>query len=113
LRRQIDATGDGVLMDLLEEFRDYPMPRGGGSASPEDETGMIAIPFRLSTIDGVLSFFSTTTLFGTPADITVAELVIEAFLPADAATADVMRRVSHSRETYQNERYPQRPRLAS
>ena len=48
---------------------------------------MIAIPFRLATIDGVLSFFSTTTLFGTPVDITVSELAIEAFLPADAETA--------------------------
>ena len=55
-------------------------------------SGTIAIPFRVATIDGVLSFFSTTTLFGAPVDITVSELTIEAFLPADAETAAIMRR---------------------
>ena len=93
LRRQTDVSGDGALMDLLEEVRDYPGMRGGDAAGPEVDNGMIAIPFRLATIDGVLSFFSTTTMFGTPVDITVSELAIEAFLPADAQTAEVMRRL--------------------
>jgi transcriptional regulator with XRE-family HTH domain len=97
LRRQIDVTGDGVLTDLLEELRDYPVPRG--ARPPEDESGMIAIPFQLATIDGVLSFFSTTTLFGTPVDITVSELAIEAFLPADTATTEIMRRLAHQEDT--------------
>jgi transcriptional regulator with XRE-family HTH domain len=100
LRRQIDVTGDAVLTDLLEELRDYPSPRGAGPP-PEDESGMIAIPFRLATIDGVLSFFSTTTLFGTPIDITVSELAIEAFLPADAETAEIMRRLAQEGEKRQ------------
>jgi transcriptional regulator with XRE-family HTH domain len=104
LRRQIDVTGDAVLMDLLEELRDYPGPRGGASPGPEDAAGMIAIPLRLATIDGVLSFFSTTTLFGTPVDITVSELAIEAFLPADAQTAEIMRRVAQSGEMRQEAR---------
>jgi transcriptional regulator with XRE-family HTH domain len=104
LRRQIDVTGDPVLLDLLDELRDYPIPRGAGRHDAEDESGMIAIPFRLATIDGVLSFFSTTTLFGTPVDITVSELAIEAFLPADTATAEVMRRVAQSGETHQEVR---------
>lgn len=94
LRRQIDLGGDPVLMDLLEEVRDYPAPRGG--ALPESGGGQstIAVPFQLATIEGVLSFFSTCTVFGTPVDITVSELAIEAFLPADPATAEMMRRVS-------------------
>jgi hypothetical protein len=91
LRRQIDVGGDPVLMDLLEEIRDYPSPVGLGTRDTEPD--VIAIPFRLATIDGVLSFFSTTTVFGMPVDITVAELAIEAFLPADSATAEIMRRV--------------------
>lgn len=94
LRRQIEVSGDGVLTDLLEEVRDYPVPRNSGPPGRENEHDMIAIPFQLSTIDGVLSFFSTTTLFATPVDITVAELAIEAFLPADAETAAVMRRIA-------------------
>ena len=98
LRRQIDVSGDAVLMDLLEELRDYPNPRGSGGSKPEDESGMMAIPFRLATIDGVLSFFSTTTLFGTPVDITVSELAIEAFLPADIETAEIMRRLAQQVE---------------
>jgi transcriptional regulator with XRE-family HTH domain len=101
LRRQIDVSGDGVLMDLLEELRDYPTLRGAGPPDHGEDAGMIAIPFQLATIDGVLSFFSTTTLFGTPVDITVAELAIEAFLPADAETAEVMRRVAQHAETRQ------------
>jgi transcriptional regulator with XRE-family HTH domain len=104
LRRQIDVFGDAVLMDLLEELRDYPRVRGNGSQAPEDEGGMLAIPFRLATIDGVLSFFCTTTVFGTPVDITVSELAIEAFLPADAQTAEIMRRVAHQTETGQQVR---------
>jgi transcriptional regulator with XRE-family HTH domain len=91
LRRQIDVSGDAVLMDLLEELFDYPGPRGTHSPNPTDESASIAIPFRLATINGVLSFFSTTTLFGAPVDITVSELTIEAFLPADAGTAEIMR----------------------
>jgi hypothetical protein len=48
----------------------------------------------LATVHGPLAFFSTTTVFGRPVDITLAELAIEAFFPADAATLSVMRRMS-------------------
>ena len=106
LRRQIDVSGDAMLMDLLEEIRDYPTPRGNGQPAAVHECGMIAIPFRLATIDGVLSFFSTTTLFATPVDITVSELTMEAFLPADAETAEIMRRASQPAETRQPSRQP-------
>ena len=62
-------------------------------AKPRDfET--LAVPLRLATVHGPLAFFSTTTVFGRPVDITLAELAIEAFFPADAATANVMRRMS-------------------
>lgn len=91
LRRQIDQSGDGVLVDLLEEIRDYPFPRTNQSAEPAEERDLIATPFRLATIDGTLSFHCTTTSFGMPIDITLSELAIEAFLPADAHTADIMR----------------------
>ena len=40
---------------------------------------------------GTLAFFSTTTVFGTPVDITLSELALEAFYPADAATAAALR----------------------
>ena len=90
LNRQIAVCGDPTLFDLLEEIRDYPSPRDNPAPDRADSE-MVATAFRLATIDGELSFFSTTTLFGTPLDITVAELAIEAFLPADSATAAIMR----------------------
>jgi transcriptional regulator with XRE-family HTH domain len=104
LRRQIDVAGDLALVDLLEELRDYPSPPGTGAPEPDEESGMIAIPFRLATIDGILSFFNTTTLFDAPVDITVSELAIEAFMPADAGTDAIMRGVSASGETRQSVR---------
>ena len=84
LRHQIAATGDPALAALLDELRAYPAPpadRGPAHAAP-------VVPVRLRDPDGrELAFLSTTTLFGTPGDVTVAELAIEAFLPADDATA--------------------------
>jgi transcriptional regulator with XRE-family HTH domain len=97
LRRQANASGDKVLTDLLEEIRDYPNPCG--AACPDQaEADTVAVPLRLATFDGVLSFFNTTTSFATPLDVTVAELAIEAFLPADAATAASMRQVATADE---------------
>jgi hypothetical protein len=62
-------------------------------ARPRDfET--LAVPLRLATVHGPLAFFSTTTVFGRPIDITLAELAIEAFFPADAATVSIMRRMA-------------------
>jgi hypothetical protein len=48
------------------------------------------VPITMRTEAGELSFVSTTTLFGTPGDVTVAELAIEAFLPADDLTAEAL-----------------------
>jgi transcriptional regulator with XRE-family HTH domain len=100
LRRQIDLGGDPVLMDLLEEIRNYPNPPC--QESPGRENDSIGVPFRLATIDGVLSFFATTTQFATPLDITVSELALEAFLPADAETARIMRQIAEQQETCRN-----------
>jgi transcriptional regulator with XRE-family HTH domain len=93
LRRQVDLSADPVLAALLAELRGYPAPL---SAAPTamPEYGEMVVPFRLTTPRGVLSFFSTTTVFGTPIDITLAELALESFFPADAATADSLRRLA-------------------
>ena len=53
----------------------------------------IALPLRLMTKEGELSFISTVTVFGTPIDVTLSELAIEAFFPADEKTAEMMSRV--------------------
>lgn len=86
LRHQIAATGDSELMRLHDELDSYP---GGDSADPAGGVALV-VPLRLRVGDGELSFSSTTTLFGTPLDVTVSELAIEAFFPADDATARVL-----------------------
>ncbi|MCO6418725.1 helix-turn-helix domain-containing protein [Siccirubricoccus sp. KC 17139] len=84
LRRQVEVAADPALAALLEELRRYPAPR---EKPPEVAAESIAVPLRLALPAGVLSFLSTTTVFGTPVDVTLSELAVEAFLPADPATA--------------------------
>ncbi|HKW35267.1 MAG TPA: helix-turn-helix transcriptional regulator [Candidatus Acidoferrum sp.] len=96
LRRLILVSGDPVLVKLLQEFRDYPVPgcTGAGASSIDPENHRIVVPFQLRTEAGTLSFFSTTTVFGTPVDVTLSELSLESFYPADAATADAFRKAA-------------------
>ena len=102
LRQQIDVTADPVLQDLLTELSAYPAApvadAGPADTGGEPDYGGVAVPFRFVAEDRVLSFFSTTTVFGTPVDVTLSELAIEAFFPADAATAEAMRRLGRTRE---------------
>jgi transcriptional regulator with XRE-family HTH domain len=93
LQRQIEVSGDATLAALYEELVAYPPPAGADHAAQNEgaELNQIAVPLRLKTPLGVLSFFSTTTVFGTPVDITLSELAIEAFFPADPQTADALR----------------------
>jgi len=86
LERQIALTGDEALRELHAELLSYP---GGTDLAPKGAGGDIMVELHLATEDmGELAFFSTVTTFGTAVDITVAELSIEAFFPADAETAE-------------------------
>ena len=89
LRRQVELTADAKLTALLEELRTYPAPSACRPPSPAGH-GAVAVQFRLVTDHGVLSFLSTTTMFGTPVEITLSELVVESFFPADAETAQML-----------------------
>jgi transcriptional regulator with XRE-family HTH domain len=94
LRQQIDATADAELSALLDELAAYPAPGGVKAARTNvthDYAGVV-VPLRFSTDAGTLSLISTTTIFGTPVDVTLAELAIESFFPADAATAALLRK---------------------
>jgi transcriptional regulator with XRE-family HTH domain len=88
LGHQIQISGDPVLIRLLRELRGYAAP---DEATHEVDGNAFVVPFRLITDAGTLSFFSTITVFGTPVDITLSELAVEAFYPADAATAEALR----------------------
>jgi hypothetical protein len=97
LRQQIAATADPILIELLAELEAYPLiSKSDGDAKSTDEVdyGGVVIPFRLRTDFGVLSFFSTTTVFGTPLDVTLAELAIESFFPADPQTTETLNRIA-------------------
>jgi transcriptional regulator with XRE-family HTH domain len=92
LETQVRLSADPVLASLLAELRAQPLP--AGRTQPAHGTPAlagVAVPLQLDTDRGRLSFLSTTTVFGTPVDITLSELAIEAFLPADAATAEALR----------------------
>lgn len=95
LKRQVDLTADAALADLLEEVKGYPTPPAP-DRRPEDY-GDVVIPFQLMSGDTVLSLIGTTTVFGTPVDITLSELTLEMFFPADAATAAALRAAHEAR----------------
>ncbi|MFC0011326.1 helix-turn-helix domain-containing protein [Devosia nitrariae] len=85
LSRQIAATRDDVLVRLRAELLAY-----GESQTNAPGSASVLVPFRLKTAGGTLSFISTTTVFGTPRDVLLSELAIEAFFPADDATTQYL-----------------------
>ena len=94
LRQQVAATGDATLAALHEELSAYPMPPGAGDTTLEGEHLGVVMPFEFRTELGVLRFISTTTVFGTPVDITLQELALETFFPADAFTGEALRQLA-------------------
>jgi transcriptional regulator with XRE-family HTH domain len=93
LHRQIEASGDPVLRALYDELQAYPGGSGDseGGEHPFADMGGIAVPLQFVTPFGTLSLISTTTVFGTPVDLTLAEFALETFFPADAASAEMLR----------------------
>ena len=87
LRAQLVRSPDPSLAGLLTELQGYlpPLP-------PQTDVLGFAVPLELGSADGDLRLITTLTSFATAADVTLAELHLEAFLPADELTADVLRR---------------------
>src|SRR5256714_2224382 len=90
LHRQCEATADPELIKLYNDLRSYPLPARSGPVSPDN----VAIPFKLRHNGDVLSFISTTMVFGTPVDVTLSELALETFFPADEPTARRLREMA-------------------
>ena len=90
LHRQCEATADPELIKLYHDLKTYPIPARAAPLSADN----VAIPFKLRHHGEVLSFFSTTMVFGTPVDITLSELALETFFPADDLTAQRMREIA-------------------
>lgn len=88
LDRQAAALGDDSLRELAAELRSYP---GVVDAIvPADTASLLFVPLVLGTEGGELRFFSTIATFGTALDITVADMAIESFFPADEVTASAL-----------------------
>src|SRR6516162_1893528 len=90
LHRQCEATADPELLKLYDDLRAFKIPARSGPL-PADS---VAIPFKLRHHGEVLSFISTTMVFGTPVDITLSELALETFFPADDLTAARIRQMA-------------------
>jgi transcriptional regulator with XRE-family HTH domain len=90
LHRQCEVTADPELIKLYADLKAFPIPARSGPLPPDN----VAIPFKLRHDGEVLSFFSTTMVFGTPVDITLSELALETFFPADDLTAARMRSIA-------------------
>ena len=90
LHRQCEATADPELLKLYDDLKAYKIPARSGPL-PADS---VAIPFKMRLEGEVLSFISTTMVFGTPVDITLSELALETFFPADGPTAHRMRKIA-------------------
>jgi transcriptional regulator with XRE-family HTH domain len=93
LRRSILLTGDAALHDLADEVRGYPdvarvidLPR-----SSEWDDPPLLVPLEMQAGDEVLSLFTTLTAFGTPLDVTLDEIAVELFFPADDRTEAILR----------------------
>jgi transcriptional regulator with XRE-family HTH domain len=99
LHRQLELSADPALRELMAELSQYPTPSEDRVAKRDVESdyASVIVPFQLITADGILSFFSTTTIFGTPVDITLSELALECFYPADRGTTEVLLRLGAAR----------------
>jgi len=90
LHREAEHTADPALTELYDELDALPCD-GQAPVVEHSGAGAVVVPLRYRHPAGELAFFSTVTTFGTPLDVTVAELAIEAFFPADAATVKILR----------------------
>lgn len=89
MERQIAPARSDALRSLYDEVAAYPLPEGGDErsvAAVEAPYPYFALPLRIEHDGRILSFVSSISTFNTPLDVTVAELAIETFLPADPAT---------------------------
>jgi transcriptional regulator with XRE-family HTH domain len=91
LRRQIAVTGDDDLRALDDELAGYAAEMGVTPRPPVEAPRAIAVPLRLQLEDIELAFINMIATFGTALDITLAELALETFLPANAETAAYLR----------------------
>jgi transcriptional regulator with XRE-family HTH domain len=90
LRHKCEATGDPGLIELYDELKSYPIPARCAPLAPDGVT----LSLKLRYGGDVLNLMTTTMIFGTPFDVTLSELALETFFPADEATAERLRKIA-------------------
>uniref|UniRef100_Q07RA5 Transcriptional regulator, XRE family n=1 Tax=Rhodopseudomonas palustris (strain BisA53) TaxID=316055 RepID=Q07RA5_RHOP5 len=95
LHRQCEVTADPELLTLHDELKRYKIPARAAPVSADS----VVVPFKLRLGAEVLSFISTTMVFGTPVDITLSEIAIETFFAADDVTATRLRAIAAGLES--------------
>ncbi|MFF8904937.1 helix-turn-helix domain-containing protein [Streptomyces olivaceoviridis] len=90
MEREIALHRSDRLRALYEEVAAYPVPEEPSGGEPAEPVPYFALPLRIEHAGRTLSFVSSISTFNTPMDVTVAELAIETFLPADPATAEYL-----------------------
>lgn len=94
LLHDIEISADPQLVALFEELKSYPLPSGTSAARGATAVERsIAVPLIVHSDEGQLEFLSTTTVFGTAIDVTLADIVIESFFPANHQTALAMKKL--------------------
>ena len=91
LRRQMEMRADPVIRGLHSEIVAYPAPTNSEPLGGLETSQRPVTPLRIATRLGTVSFLSTVTIFGTPNDVTLAELALEMLFPADAETIEIAR----------------------
>ena len=89
LRQQVEARADPVIQGLHAEIAAYPVPPNSEPPGGFEASQRLATPLRIATRLGTVSFLNTVTVFGTPNDVTLAELALEMLFPADAETIEI------------------------
>jgi transcriptional regulator with XRE-family HTH domain len=89
LRQQIETRADPVIQGLFAEVAAYPVPADTEKPASPEPSWPLATPLRIATRFGTMSFLNTVTVFGTPNDVTLAELALEMLFPADGQTAEI------------------------
>jgi len=95
LRQQVDTRADAGVQALLAEVMGYPTPPSGPIAANDAGPRRYATPLQIATTMGTVAFLSTTTIFGTPTDVTLSELALEMLFPADQATVSIAARMAY------------------
>lgn len=94
VRRQLERTAAEGLADLLEEIESYPVPSGSDLTAQAGDNDLV-VPMRVASEGGELAFHYALTVFGAARDVTLDEIAIETFFPADQATANALRALDH------------------